>query len=257
MSVPCTRFFCEIDAGGERRIGDQHHQRSGRIGIHHLADDAVRRDHGHAAFDAAGRPAIDEDHLRVGAGAVADDARGDGLGWRVGLKHAQRPGAIGRGELGLQVLVLHLELAVLALQLLVLAAHVQQNEVVLDEAPGVAAHQFQARLDGSDGGDRPDADQRNVLVGLDLVGDQQQLRRDHDQQDREIAVAAEKEIHTVTITLSSRLADSRLVERDLLDRNSSEQFEIRQHLAGSQHHARQRILGDRNRQSGLFANPLI
>jgi hypothetical protein len=96
-----------------------------------------------------------------------------------------------------------------------------------------------------------------------------------------MAVAAEKEIHklqnvssdqpvgelpySIAIRLTwlqltwlqlTRLHLARL-QPVLFNCNPPEQFEVRQHFAGSQDHARQRILGDRNGQPCLFANPLI
>src|SRR5260370_41327526 len=43
----------------------------------------------------------------------------------------------------------------------------------------------------------------------------------------------------------------------LFDRNFSQQLEIAEHLPGAQHHAAQRIVRDRDRQSGLLADPLV
>src|ERR1700679_1718715 len=43
----------------------------------------------------------------------------------------------------------------------------------------------------------------------------------------------------------------------LIDRNRAQQFEIAEHFSGSQHHRRQRIVGNRYRQPGLFADALV
>src|SRR5476649_2087011 len=43
----------------------------------------------------------------------------------------------------------------------------------------------------------------------------------------------------------------------LVYRNFAQQPEIAEHAAGAQHHRGQRIVGDRNRQPGLFANALV
>jgi hypothetical protein len=37
-----------------------------------------------------------------------------------------------------------------------------------------------------------------------LIGNQQQLRHNHDQQDREVAVAAEEEVHTLQLFMCGR-----------------------------------------------------
>ena len=49
----------------------------------------------------------------------------------------------------------------------------------------------------------------------------------------------------------------RLTIDALLDRNLAQQLEVAEHLARAQHHAAQRIVGDRNRQPGFFANALV
>src|SRR5476649_814108 len=43
----------------------------------------------------------------------------------------------------------------------------------------------------------------------------------------------------------------------LVYRNFAQQPEIAEHAAGAEHHRGQRIVGDRNRQAGLFANALV
>ena len=73
----------------ECRVGNQHHQRSGGIRIHHFPDDAVRGHHRHAALNSAAGSPVDEPDLRVGPRAVPDDARGNGFRRRSRLKHAQ------------------------------------------------------------------------------------------------------------------------------------------------------------------------
>src|SRR5579871_5839440 len=187
------------DSRGKSRVGNQHYQRCGGVSIHHFANDSVGRNHRHAALHSAGGPAINEHHLGIGAGSIADYPRRDRLGRRLGLENTERLGAIGCAELGLEIVVFHLERAVVALQLFVFAAHTQQDEIVLDEAPGIAAHQFERRLDRRYRGNGPDAHQRDVIIGLDLIGNQQQLRHNHDQQNREVAVAAEEEVHTLQL----------------------------------------------------------
>ena len=138
------------------------------------------------------------------------------------------------------------------LQLFVFAAHAQQHKVIFHKTPGIAADQLECLLGGRYRGDSPDPDQGYVLIGLNLIGDEQQLRRDHDQQDREAAVAAEEEIHSYIVCARTGQVMSRLLDRDF-----SEQFEIRQHLAGSEHDTRQRIFGDGHRQPCLLTYPLI
>src|SRR5579864_2973413 len=43
----------------------------------------------------------------------------------------------------------------------------------------------------------------------------------------------------------------------LLNRNLSQEFEVAEHFSRAQHHAGQRIVGNRNRQPGFFANSLV
>src|SRR5208337_3671092 len=43
----------------------------------------------------------------------------------------------------------------------------------------------------------------------------------------------------------------------LLDRNLTQQLEVREHLARAQHHAAQRVVGDRNRQSRFLADAFV
>src|SRR5215472_4677022 len=95
-------------------------------------------------------------------------------------------------------MVFQLQLTVLLLQLIVLAPNAEQDEVVFHEAPCVAAHEFQPLLHGRHRGDCPDADQRDILIALDLIRDEHELRRDHDQEDCQIAITAEEEIHNTT-----------------------------------------------------------
>src|SRR5215813_5226781 len=53
------------------------------------------------------------------------------------------------------------------------------------------------------------------------------------------------------------LADNARRTTVLLNRNLPQQFEIAQHLAGTEHHTAQRIVGNRNRQSSFFADALV
>src|SRR5215475_11804197 len=43
----------------------------------------------------------------------------------------------------------------------------------------------------------------------------------------------------------------------LINRNLPQQLEVVQHLSGAQHHAAQRIVSDRHRQSRFFADALV
>src|SRR5580693_4846365 len=43
----------------------------------------------------------------------------------------------------------------------------------------------------------------------------------------------------------------------LVDANLPQQLEIAQHFAGAQHHGRQRVIGDGNREAGFFADALV
>ena len=44
---------------------------------------------------------------------------------------------------------------------------------------------------------------------------------------------------------------------ELIDRDLPQQLEVAQHLAGTQHHAAQRIIRNRHRQSRFFADALV
>src|SRR5580692_9534824 len=48
-----------------------------------------------------------------------------------------------------------------------------------------------------------------------------------------------------------------LTGRLLVDANLPQQFEVAQHFSRSQHHRRQRVIGDGHRQSGFLADTLI
>src|SRR5689334_21240603 len=72
---------------------------------------------------------------------------------------------------------------------------------------------------------------------------------------------------TATSTSCARMTSSRIVmlryrlinesTLHLVYRNLPQQSEIAEHAPGSQHHRSQRIVGDRNRQPGLLADPLV
>src|SRR5580658_2092250 len=94
-------------------------------------------------------------------------------------------------------MILYFQLPVFMLQLFVLTAHVEQDEIIFDESPSVMPHQLQALLHRRYRGDGPDADERDILVAFYLISNQQQLRHKDDQQDREIAVSAEEKIHNI------------------------------------------------------------
>ena len=121
-------------------------------------------------------PAVHKHHLRATAGAGSDDARRQRPGRRAGLKRGQRLGAVGGGQLGFQVLVLHLEPVEVRLQPPVFLARIVQKNVVLKESGSAAPHALQHAGQRRYGGDRPYADQAHVLVVPDLLGEQQQLR---------------------------------------------------------------------------------
>src|SRR5580698_3829630 len=117
----------------------------------------------------------------------------------MGLEDTESLGAVRGGQFGFQVVILYFQLSVFVLQFVVLTAHVQQDEIVFDESPGVMPDQLQALLHRRYRGDSPDADERDILVAFYLIRNQQQLRHNHDQQDREIAVSAEEKIHNTKI----------------------------------------------------------
>ena len=74
---------------------------------------------------------------------------------------------------------------------------------------------------------------------VDLRGDEEDVS-EHDRQEQ----------------IAGALADVEDGHR-LVDRNLPQQVEVRQHLAGAEHDRRQRILGHRERQAGLLAQPLV
>src|SRR5579864_8228612 len=57
--------------------------------------------------------------------------------------------------------------------------------------------------------------------------------------------------------LPIRIGAPRRSSKNSIDRDETQQPEIAQHLARSEHHRRQRIVGNRNRQTGLLADALV
>src|SRR5581483_11356262 len=57
----------------------------------------------------------------------------------------------------------------------------------------------------------------------------------------------------------SGLADQKLETRNvkLLNRDFSQQLKVAEHLAGAEHHAAERIVRNRNRETSFFPNALI
>ena len=59
-----------------------------------------------------------------------------------------------------------------------------------------AANRFDDARYGRDGGDGPDADRGGgILAGFNLPREQQQLRHNHDHEDREVAESTEQRFH--------------------------------------------------------------
>ena len=91
------------------------------------------------------------------------------------LEDGQFFGAFRGRHLVFKEIVFKFEPPQLALQLVVLFLDVNQPEVIANESNGVPPKPFESLFHGSDGAHGPDPQQRNVLVGLDLVRQQQQL----------------------------------------------------------------------------------
>ena len=75
------------------------------------------------------------------------------------------------------------------LHALVFLAHVEQHEIIVEEMHSAAASGFDAARHRRDRRHRPDADQPHLSIPFHLVGEQHQLRQDHDQQDCQVAIA--------------------------------------------------------------------
>lgn len=187
--------FLRDHTGRELRIGDQHDFRSRRIGCDDLADDAVRRDHGHALLHARSRPAVQKYDLRIGARAGGDHARRESPGLRALLEDHQGLGAVGGGDLGFEKLVLHLEPVDLALQALIIGARVMHQDIVREESHGAATDGLQHARQGCNRGDGPNTHHAHILIVAHLHRDQHQLRKDHQQQYGDITVAVEQRVH--------------------------------------------------------------
>ena len=94
-----------------------------------------------------------------------------------------------------------------------------------------------------------------IDVPLDLHGQSQHLEKNHAHQDADIAVTSEDRFHGSSFKFlvssfenaSFSHSHPKLETRNLkllLDRDFSQQLEIAEHLARTQHHAAQRIVGD-------------
>ena len=219
--------FLRKDARGEGGIGDQQQIRRGGIGADDLADNSIRRDHRHAGLNAAAGAAIDQDHPAVRSGRVSDDARRHRFHAGLFLEHRQGLAALGRIELGAENLVLELDAVEIGLQALVLLAHVHQDEIILEEIDGAAAAAFEQPRQRRHRADRPDADQADFLVALDLVGQQHQLDENRRHQRREVAVAIENQIHNNY----SGFYSTSFIQRLLFNSDAAQEREFRQHFA--------------------------
>ena len=103
-------------ARGEIRVGNEQHLGGRRIGGEHLAHNAVRRDHSHAALHAGHRSAVHQYYFRIRTRSSPDNGCGHRLRRRVRLKHKQRLGAIRSVQLVFQKHVFQLELVQVRLQ---------------------------------------------------------------------------------------------------------------------------------------------
>src|SRR5579863_6889097 len=118
---------------------------------------------------------------------------------------------------------------------------------------------------------RPHANQAGRFVlgrAPNLHRQSQYLGKQYDHQDGDIAVTADEVFHgglplvyfaspkwfSVSNHKGTRSCTKAIA---LLDRNLAQEFEVAQHLARAQHHAAQRIVGDRNRKPGFFADALV
>ena len=111
------------------------------------------------------------------------------------LKQGQGLGAVGHVKLVLEIDVFHLEAAEIGLKPAVFLVRIAQQKVVANEPGTAAAQSFHDARHGRDGGHGPDADHAHVAIVLDLERDQDKLRQDHQQQDRNAPVPVEKRLH--------------------------------------------------------------
>jgi hypothetical protein len=86
-------------------------------------------------------------------------------------------------------LIVHRNAIEVALQALVFLAHAQQYEVVRKKVRDAAAPRFHHARERRYAGNGPHADQPDFAVGFDLVGEQDQLGQDRQQQNRQVAIA--------------------------------------------------------------------
>src|SRR3954463_5358923 len=95
---------------------------------------------------------------------------------------------------------------VVSLQLPILLAYVKQDEIVLQETDRVATNRFHHSCHGRDSRDRPHSDQALIAIGPHLVSEVEKLRKNDDQQNRQIAIAAKERFHWgPTLTLKGAL----------------------------------------------------
>src|SRR5665213_1729537 len=97
-----------------------------------------------------------------------------------------------RFEFVFQKLVLKPELVNLRAQLMALFARIAQFKVIAEEARGSVSNVLNGTGYGSNGGNRPHANHRNVAVALHLPGEQHQLREQDYQQYGDVPVPVEK-----------------------------------------------------------------
>src|SRR6476661_7072918 len=104
-------------------------------------------------------------------------------------------GMLCRRKLIPEVHVFHPQMVVVSLQFPVLFSYVQQNEVVLEETNGVAAHSLHNSCHWRNRANRPHSDQALIAIGLYLVSEVEKLSEYDDQQNRQIAIAVEERFH--------------------------------------------------------------
>ncbi len=108
-------------------------------------DDPFRRDHRHALLNPPVEPRSMNTVLPPVSVVLPMMCAATRLGLRAGLEDGQRLGAVRGGELGAQILVVHLAAVQFRLQALVFLAHVQQHEIIAEEMEVAAAPGFDAR----------------------------------------------------------------------------------------------------------------
>src|SRR5207237_1081324 len=108
--------------------------------------------------------------------AISDHVRCNHLGRRVCLKNGESAGAVGGFDLGAKKLVLHADAIQVMLQALVFFPYVEQHEIIAEKMRQVASAGFDNTRERRNRSNSPYADQPDLAVALDLIGEQNQLR---------------------------------------------------------------------------------